>query len=237
MAGTTGITVMATAAVKEAFRELVPRFERARQCSVTPLWMPTMDMMRRLGSGEVVDMILLTGEAIDGLTGHGVVEPGSRTDIMKSRVGMAVRAGAPKPDIGSADAFRQAMLAASSIAYSFGPSGFHIAELFQRLGIAAALGTRAKQVKGVPIGALVASGEAEIGFQQVSELLPVPGIDVIDSLPAGIEKITVFAAGVHRQAPQAGIAREFVRYLVSAEAAPVMRRTGLEPLSAAAIPR
>jgi molybdate transport system substrate-binding protein len=194
--------------------------------------MPTMDMMRRLGSGEVVDTVLLTGEAVDELTGQGVIEPGSRTDIMKSSVGMAVRAGAAKPDIGSAEAFRQAMLAARSIAYSFGPSGVYVAELFQRLGIATTLGTRAKQVKGVPIGALVASGEAEIGFQQVSELLPVPGIDVIDRLPPGIEKITVFSTGLHRRAPQAQIARDFVRYLVSAEAAPVLRRTGLEPLTA-----
>lgn len=232
MAGTTGITVMATAAVKEAFRDLVPQFERRKQVSVTPLWMPTMDMVRRLETGEVVDLILLTGEAIGELTRKGVVEPGSRTDILKSKIGMALRAGAPKPDIGSAEAFRQAMLAARSIAYSFGPSGVYVAELFQRLGIAQALGPRAKQVKGVPIGELVASGEAEIGFQQVSELLPVAGIDVIDTLPPGIEKITVFSTGVHRKAPRADIARDFVRFLVSPEAAPVLRNTGLEPLAA-----
>src|SRR5687768_5616739 len=173
MAEANGITLMATAAVKEAFRELVPRFERRKQCNVTPLWMPTMDMMHRLEGGEVVDLILLTRETIDELTAKGIVAPGSRTDIMKSSVGMAVRAGAPKPDIRTAEAFKQSMLAARSIAYSFGPSGVYIAQLFQRLGIAEQLGARAKQVKGVPIGALVAQGEAEIGFQQVSELLPV----------------------------------------------------------------
>lgn len=230
MAEANGITLMATAAVKEAFRELVPRFERRKQCSVTPLWMPTMDMMHRLEGGEVVDLILLTRETIDELTAKGIVAPGSRTDIMKSSVGMAVRAGAPKPDIRTAEAFKQSMLAARSIAYSFGPSGVYIAELFQRLGIAEQLGARAKQVKGVPIGELVAQGEAEIGFQQVSELLPVPGIDLLGALPPGVEKITVFSTGLHRRAPRADIAREFVRDLVSAEAAPVMRRTGLDPL-------
>jgi molybdate transport system substrate-binding protein len=231
MANASGISIMATAALKEAFRELVPQFERSRQCSFMPRWMPTVDMLRQLDGGEVVDLILLTGETIDALTGKGIVAPGSRTDVMKSSVGMAVRAGAPKPDIHTAEAFKQSMLAARSIAYSFGPSGEYIAELLQRLGIAGELGARARQVKGVPIGELVAKGEAELGFQQVSELLPVAGIDLLGALPAGIEKTTVFSTGLHRAAPRADIAREFVRYLVSAEAAPVMRRTGLEPLT------
>lgn len=234
MANTNGITIMPTAAVKEAFRELVPPFEKRTGCTVTALWMPTMDMIRRLESGEVVDLILLTGETIDGLAAKGIVAAGTRTDIVRSRVGMAVRAGAPKPEIGTAEAFKRAMLAARSIAYSFGPSGLYIAELFQRLGIASELGTRAKQVKGVPIGELVANGEAEIGFQQVSELLPVAGIDVIRDLPPGIEKVETFATGLHVKAPQAGIACELVRHLVSAQAAPVMRRTGLDPLTGSA---
>ncbi|MGH8664938.1 MAG: substrate-binding domain-containing protein [Burkholderiales bacterium] len=231
MSSANGITIMATAAVKEAFRELVPLFETSKHCSVTPLWMPTMDMIRRLESSEVVDLILLTGATIDELTAKGIVAPGTRTDIVKSSVGMAVRAGAPKPDIHTAEAFKQSMLAAKSIAYSFGPSGVYIAELFQRLGIAEQLGARAQQVKGIPIGELVAKGEAEIGFQQVSELLPVAGIDVIRELPPGIEKIEVFSTGLHGKSPQPGIACDFVRHLLSAGAVPVLRRTGLEPLT------
>jgi molybdate transport system substrate-binding protein len=203
--------------------------------------MPTLDMIRRLESGEVVDLILLTGATIDDLAAKGIVAPATRTDIVRSCVGMAVRAGKPKPDIRDAEAFKRAMLAARSIAYSFGPSGMYIAELFQRLGIARELGTQARQVKGVPIGELVAKGEAEIGFQQVSELLPVPGIDVVRELPPGIGKIEIFATGLHARAPQPGIACEFVRHLVSAEAVPVMQRTGLDPLTGAdpgaAIPR
>lgn len=233
MANANRITIMPTAAVKEAFGELVPPFEKRTGCTVESLWMPTMDMIRRLESGEVVDLILLTGETIDALAAEGIVAAGSRTDIVRSRVGMAVRAGAPKPDIGSAEAFKRAMLAARSIAYSFGPSGVYIAELFQRLGIAAELGARAKQVKGVPIGELVAKGEADIGFQQVSELLPVAGIDVIRDLPPGIEKVETFATGLHAKAPSPAMAREFVRHLKSAEAAPVLSRTGLEPLTGA----
>lgn len=231
MAEAPAITVMATAAVKEAFRELVPQFERNARCAVTPLWMPTVDMLRRLDGGEVVDLILLTGETIDQLTAKGIVAAGTRTDIVKSRVGMAVRAGAPKPDIRSAEAFRQSMLAARSIAYSFGPSGVYVAELFQRLGIAQQLGARARQVKGVPIGELVANGQAEIGFQQVSELLPVPGIDVIRELPPGIEKVEIFSTGLHRRSTQPQAACEFVTHLLSADAVPVLRRTGLEPLT------
>ncbi len=231
MAEAPGISVMATVAVKEAFRELVPQFERSARCAVTPLWMPTVDMLRRLDGGEVVDLILLTGDTIDELTAKGIVAAGTRSDIVKSRVGMAVRAGAPRPDIGSAEAFTQSMLAARSIAYSFGPSGVYVAELFQRLGIAQQLGARARQVKGVPIGELVANGEAEIGFQQVSELLPVSGIDVIRELPPGIEKVEIFSTGLHRRSTQPQAACEFVTHLLSADAVPVLRRTGLDPLT------
>jgi molybdate transport system substrate-binding protein len=225
---------MATAAVKEAFRELVPQFERKAISRVTPLWMPTVDMLRRLEGGEVVDLILLTGETIDELTAKGIVAAGTRTDIVKSRLGMAVRPGAPRPDVDSAEAFRQSMLAARSIAYSFGPSGVYVAGLFQRLGIAQQLGSRARQVKGVPIGELVANGDAEIGFQQVSELLPVPGIDVIRELPPGIERVEIFSTGLHGRSTRPQAACDFVRHLLSAEAVPVLRRTGLDPLTGAA---
>lgn len=231
MANASSITIMPTAAVKEAFRELIPPFERRTGCTVNALWMPTMDMIRRLDSGEVVDLILLTGQTIDGLVARGIVAAGTRTNIARSTLGMAVRAGAPRPDMPDGEAFKQAMLSARSIAYSFGPSGVYVAELFQRLGIAETLGSRAQQVKGVPIGELVASGEAEIGFQQVSELLPVAGIDVIRKLPPGIERIEMFSAGLHAKAPQPGIACEFVRHLVSADAVRVLERTGLDPLT------
>ena len=231
MAEAPAIRVMATAAVKEAFRELVPQFERKARCHVTPLWMPTVDMLRRLDDGEIVDLILLTGETIDALAAKGIVAAGTRTDIVRSRLGMAVRTGAARPDIATAERFRQSMLAAESIAYSFGPSGVYVAELIRRLEIAEPLGARARQVKGVAIGELVAKGEAQIGFQQVSELLPIPGIDVIRELPAGIERIEIFATGLHARSAQVQAACDFVTHLLSADAVPVLRRTGLDALT------
>ena len=231
--GASGIQVMATVAVRPAFEELVPRFQQQGGATVIPLWIPTVQMMQRLKGGEVVDIVLLTAAMIDELTDDGVIAPGSRVDIVKSRVGMAVRAGARKPDVRSVAAFKQAMLAAQSIGYSTGPSGIYIAQLFQRLGIAEAVKDRVRVVTGVPVGKLIADGNVEIGFQQVSELMPVAGIERLGSLPQEIECVTTFSAGVHRKAPQAEGARDFIRYLTSADAAPVMRDTGLEPLTAA----
>jgi molybdate transport system substrate-binding protein len=228
--GGSGISIMATAAIKPAVIELAPRFTERSGQRIVPIWIPTMDMLARLRAGEVVDVVLLTAETIDELTAEGIIARGSRVDIMRSSVGMAVKAGTRKPDISSVEAFKRSMLAARSIAYSFGPSGLYIAELFKRLGIANTLGERARQVKGIPIGELVAKGEAEIGFQQVSELLPVGGIDLLGALPAEIACVTVFSAGVHAKSAQPNAASALIDYLASREAAPVLERTGLEPL-------
>jgi molybdate transport system substrate-binding protein len=141
-----------------------------------------------------------------------------------------VRAGAPKPDISSADAVKRAMLAAKSIAYSTGPSGVYIAALFQRMGIADQIKDKVKiGAPGVPIGGIIARGEAEIGFQQVSELLPVAGIDYIGPLPPDIQQITVFASGIHTGATQADAAKALVKFLTSPQAAPVIKKKGMEP--------
>ncbi|MCC6534742.1 MAG: substrate-binding domain-containing protein [Burkholderiales bacterium] len=226
------ITVMATAAVHEAFKDLLPAFESSTGLRVAPLWMPTVDMIARLRSGAVVDVVLLSGAAIDDLTASGVIALPSRADIVRSSVGMAVRAGAPKPDIGSTEAFTRSVLAATSIAYSTGPSGVYIAALFERLGVASQLRDRVRQVKGIPVGSLVARGEAQIGFQQVSELLPVAGIELLGPLPAAIECVTVFAAGVHVESRQVEPARRLISFLRSPEAAAVFLRTGLDPVRA-----
>lgn len=226
------IQIMATVAVRPAFEELIPRFRDRSGRQVAPLWIPTVEMMRRLKAGEVIDIVLLTAAMIDELTVDGAIAPGSRVDIVKSRVGMAVRSGAPKPDIHSVDAFKKAMLAAKSIGYSTGPSGIYIKQLFDRLGIAEAVKDRVRVSTGVPVGKLIADGEVEIGFQQLSELMPVSGIDRLDALPPEIECVATFSTGVHCKAPHAQGAHEFVRYLTSADAAPILRHTGLEPLTA-----
>lgn len=223
------IKVMASAAMKEAYLELVPAFERATGHKVVTIWAPSVQMMRRLKEGETVDLVIMSRGSIDELVKLGNIVPESRVDLAKSGVGVAVRAGAPKPDIGSAEALKRALLAAKSIAYSTGPSGLYLAGLFERMGIAEELKPKIRQVQGEPVGAVVARGEAEIGFQQVSELLPVAGIDFLGPLPAEIQQITVFSAGRHVGAKEPDAAKALVDFIASPSAVPVIKKTGMEP--------
>ena len=223
------IKVMASAAFKEAYLELVPEFERSTGHKVATSWVPSVQMMSRLKGGETVDLVIMSAASLDELIKYGMIAPGNRFDLAKSGVGAAVRAGAAKPDISSGDALKRAVLAAKSIVYSTGPSGIYLAGLFQRMGIADQLKPKIKQVQGEPAGAVVARGEAEIGFQQVSELLPVPGIDLIGPLPADVQQITVFSAGLHVTAKEPDAARALVRFLTAPAAAPVIRKKGMEP--------
>jgi len=224
------IKVMASPAIKEAYLELVPQFEKATEHKVTTIWAGTVDMMKRLGGSEVVDLIIMAAPSIDALTGQGKIVPGSRVDLAKSGVGVAVRAGAPRPDISSADALKRTLLAAKSVAYSTGPSGVYLAGLFERMGIADAVKVKAKIAQpGMAVGEIVAHGDAEIGFQQVSELLPIAGIDFVGPLPPEVQQITVSAAGLHAAATQAEAAKALVKFLASPQAAPVLKSKGMEP--------
>jgi molybdate transport system substrate-binding protein len=224
------IKVMASAAIKEAYLELVPQFEKSTEHKVTTTWAGTVDMMKRLTGGEVFDLVIMAGPSIDELVKQGKIVAGSRVDLAKSGVGVAVRAGAPKPDNTTSAGLKRAMLAAKSIAYSTGPSGVYIASLFQRMGIADAVKDKIKIGQpGTPIGEIIARGEAEIGFQQVSELLPVAGIDYIGPLPPDIQQITVFASGIHSAATQADAGKALVKFLTSPQAAPVIKKKGMEP--------
>lgn len=221
------LKVMASAAFKEAYLELVPEFERATGHKVVTLWTPSVQMMNRLKSGENVDLVILSAASLDELIKLGVIT--SRIDIAKSGVGLAIRAGAPKPDIGSGEALKRAVLAAKSIVYSTGPSGIYLAGLFQRMGITEQLKSKVKICQGEPAGAVVARGEAEIGFQQVSELLPVAGIDLVGPLPADVQEITVFSAGLHVNAKEPDAARALVQFFRAPAAIPVIRKKGMEP--------
>ena len=165
--------------------------------------------------------------SVDELIRAGVIAV--RFDFAKSGVGVAVRAGAPKPDISSGEALKRSVLAAKSIVYSTGPSGIYLAGLFQRMGIADQIKSRVKQVQGEPTGAVVARGEAEIGFQQVSELLPVAGIDLVGPLPPDVQEITVFSAGLHVAANEPDAAKALVQFLKVPAAIPVIRKKGMEP--------
>jgi molybdate transport system substrate-binding protein len=230
MAGAAEIQVMSSLAIKEAYLELVPGFESQTKHKVVTSWVGMVDILKRIKGGESTDLIIGSAAALEDLVKAGKIVPASRTDLVKSGVGVAVRAGAPRPDIGSGEALKRALLKAKSIAYSSGPSGVYLTGLFERWGIAEQLKPKITQTPpGVSVGGVVARGDAEIGFQQVSELLPVAGIDYIGPLPPDIQVITVFSGGVHVAAKQPAAAKELMKFLTSASAAPVIRKKGMEP--------
>ena len=224
------IKVMASAAFREAYLELVPEFERASGHKVTTLWVPSVQMMSRLRGGETVDLVILSAASLDELVTAGIIA--NRVDLARSGIGIAVRAGAARPDISSGDAVKRAVLAAKSVVYSTGPSGIYLAGMFERMGITAQVKAKLKQVQGEPAGGVVARGDAEIGFQQMSELLPVPGIDIVGPLPHDIQQITAFSAGLHVAAGAADAAKALVQFLTAPAAAPVIRKKGMEPAPA-----
>jgi molybdate transport system substrate-binding protein len=225
----TAIRVMSSAATKAAYLELVPQFELASGHKVFTEWVPSVQMMTRLDAKEPVDLVIMAARSIEELITAGKVRPGSRMDLARSGVGVAIRAGAPRTDIATADAFKRMLLAAKGIAYSTGPSGLYLIGLFERLGVADDIRTKCRQVQGEPVGAVVARGEAEIGFQQVSELLPVEGIDYLGPLPAEIQQITSFAAGLPVRAREIDAANALIRFLCSPAAAAAFRKSGMEP--------
>jgi len=221
------IKVILSAAFKEAYLELVPQFERSAGHKVESLWVPSVQMMSRLKGGETADLVILSAASLEELRKAGLIS--ERTDVARSGIGVAVKSGARKPDLSSGEAVKRAVLAAKGIAYSTGPSGIYLMGLFQRMGIAETIKSRVKQVQGEPAGGVVARGEAEIAFQQVSELLPVPGIDFVGPLPADIQQVTVFSAGLHAAAKQPAAARALVKFLTAPAAAAVIRKKGMEP--------
>jgi molybdate transport system substrate-binding protein len=224
------IKVLSTQAVEGAYKELAPRFEKASGHKVATTFTGTLDAQKRIAAGEAFDVIIMAGPAIDDLIKAGKVAPGSRVDLARSGVGVAVRAGAPRPDIRTTEALKDALLAARSIGYSSGPSGVYLAGLFRSLGIADRLQSKLKQTpSGVFVGSMIASGEVEIGFQQVSELAHYPGIDYVGPLPADIQNVTVFSSGIHSKAATVDAAKALIAYLTSPAAAAVFRSRSMEP--------
>jgi molybdate transport system substrate-binding protein len=222
------LQVWSSNAMREALRAAVPAFEAASSHKVAMTFIGSAEMLKRLRAGVTgIDLIVLQDSTIDELASAGIVVGGSRIDFARSLVGVAVRAGAPHPDISSAEALKRTLLASKRIVISTGPSGIYVLGLFERMGI-----PREKifqTASGTQSGPIVASGEADIGFQQVSELLPIKGIDFLGPLPAEIQHVTVFSGGIHvaSKAPQA--ARDLMLFLVSPAAAPVLRTKGMEP--------
>ena len=220
------IRVMSSLAMKSACEALAPRFEREKGVRASIQFVGGADIGKRLRAREAVDLVLLAASAIDDLSREGLVQPGSRVDLVRSIVGVAVKAGAPHPDISSADALRRAVDAARCIAYSSGPSGVYLAGVFERWGI------RKEKLRqtgpGIPAGGLLVTGEADIAFQQVSELMPVKGIDLVGPLPEALQLVTVFSAGTAVTARDAMAAKAFTDFLASAAAEPELARCGLE---------
>lgn len=189
-----------------------------------------VDAAKRVQAGEPFDVVILASDAIDKLVAATCVVAGSKVDMVRSGVAVAVRAGAPKPDISTEDAVRQVVRAARSISYSTGPSGVALAKLFQRWGIADEIQGRIVQAPpGVPVGQLVARGEVELGFQQLSELMHLPGIAILGPLPSSIQIITTFSAGVCATASQADAVRAMLDFMKSPDADDAKRRQGMEP--------
>ncbi len=230
MAQAADIAVLASPAMKDAYLELVPRFEQARGHKVTTTWAGTADIMKRMQAGEAYDVVIAASNSLDELTDTGRLVAGSRKDLVRSGVGVTVRVGAPKPDISTAEAVKRAVLAAKSVGISTGPSGVYMSGLFERMGIAEQVKPKLKvPPSGAQIAELVAKGDIELGFQQVSEIVHVKGAVLVGPLPAEIQRITVFAGAVHAGGQEPDAARELLEFLGSGEHAPLLQKHGLQP--------
>ena len=189
----------------------------------------------RLERGEPADVLIMVGYALGGLIKQGKVMADSRVDLVKSPIGVAVKSGAPKPDISSAETIKGALLAAKTIAYSDSASGVYVStEMFQKLGIAEEMKDKARKILATPVGEIVARGDAEIGFQQISELKPVAGIDIIGPLPDELQKITVFSAGIAAVSREPDAGKALIKFLASPGARDTLVKSGLDPIPASA---
>jgi molybdate transport system substrate-binding protein len=232
------VKVMISGGLTAAYKALVPEFEKATGNTVVTAYGPSMGTTTnaipvRLERGEPVDVLILVGYALDDLIKKGKATADSKVELVRSPIGIAVKAGAPKPDISSVDALTRSLKAAKTVAYSDSASGVYVStELFARLGIADEMKGKARMIPATPVGEIVAHGDAEIGFQQISELKPVEGIDIVGPLPAEVQKITVFSAGISSTSKEPDAAKALINFLSSAQAAPVLVKSGLDPIPA-----
>ncbi|WP_316169161.1 MULTISPECIES: substrate-binding domain-containing protein [unclassified Bradyrhizobium] len=230
------VHVMISGGMTAAFKSLVPEFERRSGHKVTIAYGPSMGTTTnaipvRLERGEPADVLIMVGYALSDLTTKGKVTPDSRADLANSPIGVAVKSGTPHPDISNAEAVRRMLIAAKTIAYSDSASGVYVStEMFDKLGIKDEMKGKARMIPATPVGEIVAQGEAEIGFQQISELKPVRGIDIVGPLPAGLQKITVFSAGIATAAKEPEAGEALIKFLQSPDARHVIAESGLDPI-------
>jgi len=229
------IHVLTSGGFTAAHKELAPEFERMTGHKVLTAYGASMggapdSIPSRLGRGEPADIVILAAPALDALIKDGKVAPGSRVDLVHSNMGMVVRPGAPKPDISTFEAFRRTVLEAKSIAYSASASGVYLStELFPKMGIWDEIKDKSRRIESERVAAVVARGDAEIGFQQVSELLEVKGADFVGPLPEGAQRTTIFSAGTAANARQPQAAAELVRFYRSPAAVAAIKKAGLDP--------
>jgi molybdate transport system substrate-binding protein len=234
------IRVMSSGGFKAAYLELAKEFESATGDTIVSAWGPSMGdtpqaIPNRIARGEPVDVVIIVGDALDKLIQDGKVVRSSRVDLARSLIGAAVRSGAPKPDIGTVEAFKGALAGAKSIAYSDSASGVYIQTvLYSRLAVSDEIRAKSKMIPADPVGEVVARGDADLGFQQISELKPIKGIDVIGPIPAELQKVTVFAAGVAVGAKEPAAAAALIKFLAAPSAAGTIVASGMEPMNAAA---
>lgn len=227
---TASIKLLSSMATRDVLAALAARYQSRTGCEVRLESAGGVDVARRVAAGEAVDVVVLAAKAIDELIKAGRLLADTRIDIVRSGIAIAVRAGAATPDISSESAVKKAVLAAPTISYSTGPSGVYLVGLFERWGIYAQIQSRIVQAPpGVPVGSLVARGDVALGFQQLSELMHLPGIAVVGPMPAEIQSITTFSGAVSTGSAQLAAARGLLAQLVAPDAADAIRGQGMEP--------
>ena len=231
------IRVMTSGAFTAPYKELVPMFEKETGHKVLSAYGASMGnapdaIPVRLERGEAADIVIMASSALDDLIKKGKVMPGSRVDLVRSSIGFAVRSGVPKPDISTMATLKKTLLEAKSIAYSASASGVYFStEMLQKMGIADQVLPKSKRILSERVGTIVARGEAELGLQQVSELIPIAGIDYIGPLPAEVQQSTLFSAGIVVGSKEPEAARALIKYFTSSAAAPLISKSGLEPMT------
>lgn len=228
------VNVMTSGGFTAAYKILGPKFAAATGNTLDTQFGPSMGkapeaIPNRLARGEHADVVIMVGYALDELIKQGKVDPASRVELADSRIGMVVRAGAPKPDISNVESLKKTLLDAQSVAYSDSASGVYIEQqLFKKLGIEDQLKPKAKMIAKIPVGSVVGTGDYQLGFQQVSELLPVPGVSFVAKIPESVQSVTRFAAGIPVNAQHPAEAKTLLAYLAAPAAQADVQATGLD---------
>jgi molybdate transport system substrate-binding protein len=218
--------------MKEAYLETLPTFEKSANFTVRTEWVGSENIKKRLMANEAFDLVMTARSWIDELAAEGKILPNTVVDLAKSGIGVGVKAGAPKPDISTTEAFKRMLLTAKTISYSSGASGLYLIGLIEKLGVSAEVKPKLKQTSsGSPVGAVLAKGEADIGFQQISELLLFPGVDLVGPLPPDIQLTSIFSAALPSGSKERDGAHALIKFLASPVMIPAIKKMGIDPIS------